>query len=315
MMKYLLTAQALRIFSTNKSTKKIYRSIGNVKNAIAGSKETIKRKYVVTAKQLTEVIDAYDIARPGMNVMEIGTGWVHWDSIVLRNKIDCNVLLYDVWDNRSFNKFINYCSQLADPEIRARVGFEGAINSDLMARLIKCESLDAAYELLGFKYLIDPSGTLNNVADGRFDLVVSNAVFEHLRAEDTGTIIQRIHDVLRPGGWAIHLVSLQDHLKIYAKSAHIKEYLRFSKDEYNKKYQNDVQYINLMQIPEWLALFEATGFEVLETKRLSGSDLSHLPVHDSWRGMSEEDLACSVVQFVTRRPPDAAGPDAAALRE
>ena len=69
-----------------------------------------------------------------------------------------------------------------------------------------------------------------------------------------------------------------------------------------------------MQIPEWLTLFEASGFEVLETRRLSGSDLSGLPVHESWRGMSEEDLACSVVQFVTRRPREAAAEAVDALR-
>lgn len=227
---------------------------------------------------------------------------MHWDALILRNKVPCSIQLYDIWDNRSFGKFLNYCRQIENPTLRGKIGLDADIDQDLMTRLIRCKTLEECYDLLDFDYVLDSEGKLSAVENGQFDLVISNAVFEHLYGPDVETILRRTFEVLRPGGWAIHLVVMSDHIRVYAKGAHIKEYLKYSKSDYFEKYQNEIQYINLIQMPEWKLLIEAAGFEIVETIHRSVGDLSKLDVHPSWRHIPDADLACAVGQFVLRKP-------------
>ena len=99
---------------------------------------------------------------------------------MLRNQVDCRVLLYDVWDNRSFRMFRAYARQLTDPAVRARLGLDNPAGVELMERAARSRTAEEAYALLGFEYLLDPSGTLSGVPEGGFDLVVSSDVGEHI---------------------------------------------------------------------------------------------------------------------------------------
>jgi hypothetical protein len=196
------------------------------------------------------------MTRPGIDALEIGTGWVHWESLMLRNQVDCRVLLYDVWDNRSFRKFRAYAGQLTDPALRARLRLDNPAGVELMERVATSRTAAEAYALLGFEYLLDPSGTLSCVPEGGFDLVVSSDVGEHIRRASLPLVVGRSFRALRPGGWAYHQIVITDHLAIYDRSVHPKEYLRYSRAYYESRLLNDVQYINLVQIPECLTYSE-----------------------------------------------------------
>jgi hypothetical protein len=242
------------------------------------------------------------MVRPGIRALEIGTGWVHWESLVLRNRADAGVLLYDVWDNRSFRMFRAYAGQLADPAVRRRLGLDADAGAALMERVAGCRSFAEAYALLGFEYLLDPSGTLEGVPEAAFDLVVSSDVGEHIPRESLPLVAERSFRALRPGGWAYHQIVITDHLTIYDRSVHPKEYLRYTREHYQSKFLSEVQYINMVQVPEWAEIFRSSGFDIVETNRIGMSDLSSLDVHPSWEFVPRDDLACTVVQFLLRRP-------------
>jgi hypothetical protein len=301
-MLYQTTSSILRALSYSKGTRTLYRHLGNIKNSTVEKRKPIKKKYPINARILFNTMKKFNIGNNNMSVLEMGTGWVHWDALIIRNIMKCNISIYDVWDNRSFNLFMNYCRQLSDPNIRDYLEIQHIIDEELMKKVIICEDMDSVYETLNFKYFIDKSGLLSCFTRDEFDFIRSNAVFEHLKRDDISTILRRSFEITKPGGWAIHLVSLADHLSFYARSAHRKEFLRFSRDEYDSRFQNDLQYVNLLQVPEWIKLIEEAGFDIIATERLASTRIDNINIDEYWRHMSDEDLSCVVVQFILRKP-------------
>ena len=301
-MQYHLASKALRGFSATRLTRYAYRKIGNIKRDFIQNDGSIPCKYYDRTPLFVDALKRHGMTSPGIDALEIGTGWVHWESLMLRNQVDCRVLLHDVWDNRSFRKFRAYVRRLTDPAVRARLGLDNPAGAALMERAATSRTAAEAYALLGFEYLLDPSGTLSGVPEGGFDLVVSSDVGEHIPRASLPLVVGRSFRALRPGGWAYHQIVISDHLAIYDRSVHPKEYLRYSRAYYESRILSGIQYINLVQIPEWLDLFRTAGFEVVEMNRTGMSDLSSIEVHPSWEGVPAEDLACTVVQFILRRP-------------
>lgn len=303
---YYSVAWSLKLFSVNDLTKRFYRWLGNLRNAVR-EETSIAGKYYFRTPAFLDMLRRHDVCTPGMNAFELGTGFVHWEAMMLRMEVNCTVTLYDVWDNRTFNRFQSYLCQLTDNDVRNRLQVGNAISDVALDGTASVANFEAAYRRLGFDYRLDPSGLLTGVKNDAYDLVVSSDVGEHLSLEDIPDIIERTYDILKPGGWVYHQIVLADHLKIYAHSVHPKQYLSYSKEHYARYLNNGVQYINQVQIPEWRALFEKAGFEIVEVDRVSTSDLSAIDIHPDWRDVAEDDLACTVVQFLLRKPNDADG--------
>jgi hypothetical protein len=300
-MRYHLAAMVLRGFSSTAATRYAYRKLGNLTRDLQHD-STIPYKYFERTRLFVEALQRHGIARPGLEALEIGTGWVHWESLMLRNQVEAGVLLYDVWDNRSFRKFQAYAGKLTDPAVRARLGLDNPAGIALMQQVAESRSAAEAYALLGFRYLVDPTGALAGVPEDSFDLVMSSDVGEHIPRASLPLFAERSFAALRPGGWAYHQIVITDHLGIYDRSVHPKQYLRYTRQHYQSKILSEVQYINLAQLPEWRALFEGAGFEIVEMNRIGMSDLGSIEIHPSWQEIPPEDLACTVVQFILRRP-------------
>ena len=58
--------------------------------------------YMERARNIVEQVRRFDLIRPGDRLLEIGSGWVAWESTVLRLFFDVQVTLFDVWDDRQF---------------------------------------------------------------------------------------------------------------------------------------------------------------------------------------------------------------------
>jgi hypothetical protein len=297
--RYYLLALALRLFNANAGTRRLYRAIGNRRNRRRGT--TLPEKYFTMTPRMYDTILGAGALRDGNRVLEIGTGWAHWDALVARNHREIRATLQDVWDNRSFARFQSFLVQLTDPGIRWRLGFDDRA-LPLMQRAAAAPDFAEAYAILGFDYVLDPSGLLGGLNGRSFDLIISRDVAEHIRAEAIGPLCQRSFALLRPGGSAFHQIVLTDHNKVYIPGLHPKAYLGFSRAFHRRWLSNTIQYINLLQVPEWQAAFEAAGFECAAIDRVGSHPLDGLAVHPSWREYSEEDLRCTVVQFLLRKP-------------
>jgi SAM-dependent methyltransferase len=74
-------------------------------------------------------------------------------------------------------------------------------------------SLSAILESLNANYLTQGLASLKTVPDGAVDLVLSQAVLEHVRLADFRKILIEMRRVLKPEGVASHVVDFRDHLQ------------------------------------------------------------------------------------------------------
>ena len=302
MIRYIITAQALRLFSLNSATKRVYRNLGNTLGGRRRSKG-LPDRYVPRANGNLQFIESYGGIRDGMHVVELGTGWVHWEAFFTRLFYDVTCTLFDVWDNRQFGGFQRYAHELrqqlrstvARPEVSLR---RAEILLDEVSTL---PNFDAVYERLGFQYMIDPQGSLRELPDACTDLIISSDVLEHVPVGSVDSLISDMYRILKPGGMAAQLIVPWDHLAGYDSRVHGKNYLRYGDRIWRTFFENDVQYFNRLQHSEWIERFRRGKMEVVCAKIIGSDNLGDLPISHRFRGYSREDLEGTVSQILVRK--------------
>ena len=78
--------------------------------------------------------------------------------------------------------------------------------------LTGCADRGAALARCGATLLIGGPGALASIPDGAVDLVVSEAVLEHVRREDIAPLLLQLRRVTAPDGVGLHFIDFQDHL-------------------------------------------------------------------------------------------------------
>jgi len=258
--------------------------------------------YPERVKRMLRLQRQHNIVSNGDRILELGTGWLHWEALTLRLFYDIKAVLFDVWDNRQLGGLKNYVRQLGS---KLNDGFELSAAELSRARsiideILKVESFDQLYELLGFEYVIESSGSLCQFSDNSFQLVVSGGVLEHVKREALPLLIGETRRILKPGGWAVHSIDTADHLEHYDRTVSPKMYLSFSEETWRRLCKNEVQYINRMQRGEWLELFKANGFELIE-EEARRVDIGRLKLASRYAQMDKGDLECTVLRLALRR--------------
>ena len=304
MVGYVAAAAALKFFSLNRLTRKLYRSWGNVVGARIRLEQGLPDVYVGRARNLISQIRKHDAVKPGDHLLEIGTGWLHWEATVLRLLYDVRVSMCDIWDNRQFPAFHLYFSEFAKVfagEIPMSAS-ERNRAAALLARLIEAKSFDEVYAILGNDYVLDPTGVLRGLPDSHYSVLFSSSVLEHIKRESIPEFLQGCYRVLKPGGYAIHLIDLGDHLTIYDRTMpYNKNYLRYSEKTWKMLFENEVQYFNRVQRSTWLEQFAAVGFELVE-ERPEQIALNGQPIARSYQHFEPHDLQCLTLHVIHKKP-------------
>ena len=156
---------------------------------------------------------------------------------------DIEAVLFDVWDNRQLGGLKNYARQLR-PLLEDGFQLSAAqVNRarDIIDAILKVSSFDELYNLLGFKYLVEGSGSLSEFASGSFQLVVSGGVLKYIKWEAVPGLIAETRRILKPEGWAVHSIDTADHLEHYDRSVSPKLYLTSSEWAWRHLWENEVQ--------------------------------------------------------------------------
>jgi SAM-dependent methyltransferase len=303
MVKYVTTAVALKCFSSSPLTRNLYRRLGNTVGNRRRSSGPMPDYYPERVKRMLRLQKQHRIVSNGDRILELGTGWLHWEALTLRLFYDIEAVLFDVWDNRQLGGLKNYVGQLGS-KLNDDFGLSGAELAraqSIIEKILKVQSFDELYELLGFEYVVESSGSLRQFSDNSFQLVVSGGVLEHVKREALPMLIGETRRISKPGGWAVHSIDTADHLEHYDRTVSPKMYLSFSEAKWKRLCENEVQYINRLQRGEWLELFKANGFELIE-EEARRVDIGELKLAERFADMDKGDLECTVLRLALRRP-------------
>lgn len=295
------------MFSLSPQTKKMYRFLGNTVGARSRAKAGLPASYVYRAKRILSIFEKYNIPQEGARLIELGTGWVHWESTALRLFYNAKITLFDVWDNRQFQAYKAYVSGLRDV-FDNEIGISSPKHEEarnLLEAIVAVDSFAALYDLLGFQYVIEPTGTLRKFEPETYDACFSCNVFEHIDQAILPEYIKDIYRLLKPGGYSFITIDLTDHLEIYDQSVCKKNYLKYSDAAWKLCFENDVQYFNRVQREEWLNLFSQAGFELVEEESLFQP--VRVRVNKKYEGLDKKNIECVTLGIVHRKPLSQAG--------
>ncbi len=302
MVRYIAAATALKLFPTSSWMKRLYRLVASAILWRRRVKRWLPAFYVDRARFFLEMVKKHGIIQSGDRLLELGTGWIHWESTVLRLFYDIDVTLFDVWDSRRLGLFKRYFAEFAgvmDDEIDAESEqLEHAHR--LLEAVSEAHSFDDLYRLLWFEYVVEPSGTLDYFPDASFDAVFSFAVLEHVRKESLPGYVRDLHRLLKPGGYSIHEIDLKDHLHYCDPGVFPKNYLKYSDRVWEHYFESEFHYVNRVQRSEWLSLFCTAGLELVEELSLS-HNLS-IQVDEKYKHLDRQDLGCVVLKMIHRKP-------------
>jgi SAM-dependent methyltransferase len=302
MIKYLAVAWALKLFSISSHTKKLYRFLGNTVGARKRAKAGLPESYIDRARSLLGIFQKYNMAHEGAKLLELGTGWVHWESTAIRLFYNAKITLFDVWDNREFPAFKVYFSEFLnafDNEIKIPPSMREPARK-LLETIISLNSFSQVYELLGFQYVVEPTGTLRNLEHNAYDACFSCNVFEHIDSAIVSDYIKELYHLLKPGGYSFITIDISDHLANYDPGVCRKNYLKYSDAVWKLCFENYVQYFNRIQRDEWLSMFNQAGFELLEEESVSQPIRAR--INKKYECLDRKDIECTTLSIVHRRP-------------
>jgi hypothetical protein len=210
---------------------------------------------------------------------------------------EANLDLYDIWDNRQFPRTIGALRLLS-----GALGELGLSESELdrattrLNRLCQAGSFEEMYAIMGARYFVDANAALADfgvLESKAYDVIFSIDVLEHVGAGQIDRSIGAMARLLKPGGISIHQIGLGDHLSHYDRHSSRKQFLSYGEREWRLRFENAVQYTNLVPFDDFKTMFVQHGFKELlaDTKRWPHA-LNGLVIHERFRRQSQESLEC-----------------------
>jgi predicted SAM-dependent methyltransferase len=302
MIRYCTVAFVLKAFSCSNLTKRIYRKIGNT----VGSKKRLSGRmpeyYILRINRMIGLSSRYNFPKNGDRLIELGTGWLHWEAITARLFFEVHGILFDVWDNRQMGGLKNYLQQLNNNLFKINIEKKRQDSArKLISDILKIKDYHKLYGLLGFEYVLEAKGNLISIDKNAFDLVVSAGVLEHISIDNAGVFINNISSLMKPGGHSFNSINIRDHLWQYDKQVSKKQYLRYPNKVWSVLFENEVQYINKIQRSTWLKLFDDAGLQLIE-EEVELEDLKGLKLAKDFKCYSNKDVTCGGLNMVHRKP-------------
>lgn len=148
--------------------------------------------------------------------------------------------------------------------------------------------------------------TLKDIDDGVFDIVISNAVYEHI--PDVVAASARLAEITAPGGLHVHQIDMRDHQTFDTPL----EYLLMSAEEEDAFQRVNAYHLGaLRREPEYAEAFAKAGFETIFLHRDVMPDSAYLDgfiprlratANAKYRDCPREQLEIVGACYILRRP-------------
>ncbi|HXP59393.1 MAG TPA: class I SAM-dependent methyltransferase [Dongiaceae bacterium] len=300
-LRYRMAALGLKSFSATQTTRRLYRWLGNSFGQ--------RRHSGVSAVDLSRGLWLCDQVKQSelcldksSAVLELGTGWTHFYAVFLRLFFETRITLFDVQDNRQLNALKRRFADLESKLALVRPD-DGQSIHRLVRQIREVRSFTELYASLGLVYVLEPNGSLAAMRDRSFDMVFSMDVLEHVQRASVPGVISGMYRVLKPGGLCLHQIGLDDHLSHYAAGMPSKNYLRYSDGIWKAMFENEIQYFNRLQLPEFEEAFAASGFQLLSRQTEDDPrSLSRIVPHAQYLRFDASALAATRALLTYRKP-------------
>jgi SAM-dependent methyltransferase len=151
---------------------------------------------------------------------------------------------------------------------------------------------------------------LDHPALGAADVVLSNAVLEHVR--DPAAVLTQSYRWLRPGGWTYHVIDLRDHNLGFQQPF---EMLAYSDEVWQRWLDlGSGFHLNRWRAPDYLRAIEEAGFERVgynvRREDRAGLVAVRARLHPSFRHIDDQMLAILGMDLSGRKPAASAHIDA-----
>ena len=168
---------------------------------------------------------------------------------------------------------------------------------ELLALIQTVGTFDELYGHFKANYTINSEGSLAAYSSDTYDLIISFHVMEHVDRNSIEQSIGHMCRMLKPGGYCIHQIGVDDHLVHYDSKVSKKNYMRYSLSERKYLFENIVQYHNVLQGADYLRYFGNAGFDLMEIDR-EYCDIAGINIHADWAGYSQEDQETTIFTIV-----------------
>ena len=134
------------------------------------------------------------------------------------------------------------------------------------------------------------------------DVVTSTSTLEHVARDDIEAILRELRRVLAPDGVCSFAIDYHDH---YASGTdvHPLNFLSYD-DRAWRRWNSEFQFQNRLRHPDYVAMFEEAGFDVVEVEELSDLGERDLPpLADAFAARyTDAELLVTDGWFVLRNP-------------
>lgn len=231
---------------------------------------------------------------------EFGAGWDLVTPLLFRALGVRAQTLIDIRANVRFDAVAETLAQID----RHRAQVESEAGRPL-ERLPAIGSLDDL-ERLGIVYLAPRDARDTRLQAESFDFASSTFTLEHIPAKDIAPILAESARLLRGEGVMSHSIDMEDHYSFFDSSVSPYNFLRYGERRWAVA-NSPLHYQNRLRLPDYLALFERPGLELLEVRREDPGDedrreLAGLDLAPRFRGYDVNELGVRGAVVVARRP-------------
>lgn len=157
---------------------------------------------------------------------------------------------------------------------------------------------------LGITYKAPFDARKTNLEAASVSYIHSTDTLEHIPPADISLILQECYRILKPGGVISCMIDLQDHYAYFDANLSRFNFYRYSEIEWEKKYNNGLQYQNRLLADDYYKLFALAGFAPIqiEIEKASLHELSTVPLAAHYAGRPQEELLNLRCHIISEKP-------------
>lgn len=168
-------------------------------------------------------------------------------------------------------------------------------------------------EYYGIDYRAPFDARKTCLVTGSVDCITSTVTLEHISPVDIEAILQECYRILKDDGLISFCIDYQDHYAFFDRHISSYNFYRYSEKVW-RIFSPPSHYQNRLTHKDYLRIFQATGFVVLEERRREGTladlqRLKKLPLNERFRSYTLEELAVRGGDFVLRKSRAESDPD------